>query len=253
MWPLHARSKDEYVRLIEGYVSRQEIEPLRETLHQAFDDYRQEEDFAAWCASVAYGVELPEAATFQARFLEKFPLSLQPVQVDWAEKLVWEGNLDDGANEARAYLHRIEEAGLQTLFEQYDVIRDAISRAFLILTSVYTEVGARRYSCRVLEYALVLQLDPYWQQRYRAEHARLCEELRELRYKQLDDLWEGFYAGGENLDGLLELCRKCRLPLLGKRLETMRRMFDENSEYRPGDEEFFQLVYQTDKGAFVLA
>ena len=251
MWPIHARSKDEYIRLIESLIERREVEPLGEMLRQAFEDYRQEEDFSAWCASVAYGVELPDAPDFQAQFMEKFPLSLQPVQVDWAEQLVWAGRLDDGANEARAYLHRIQRNAFDDLV--HELVQDAVFRAFLILTSVYTEVGARDYSKRIIEYAMMLDIEPYWKQRYQAEYARLNEELLETGLAKLNRQWEDFFSRGENQEALIELCRRCRLPLLAKRLEVLGQDFHEVTNFKPGDEEIFQLLFQTDKGAFVLA
>lgn len=252
MLPLHARTKEEYIRLIEGHLQRQELEPLTEMLHQAFDDYRHEEDFTAWCASVAFGTELPEAATLQARFLEKFPLSLHPIQVDYAECIVWEGQIDDGANEARAYLHRLASVGIEEYFERYELVRDAVSRAFMILTSVYTEAGARSYSLRVLQYAMLLQLDSYWQQRFRTEYGNVENELKDTNLAKLDQSWESFFQRGENLPALVTLAGQCRLPLLAKRLEVMAGLFKEDPDYKPGDEEIFQMVYETDKGAFVL-
>src|SRR5690606_15109811 len=175
---------------------RRQLEPLGETLRDAFEDYHQEEDFSAWCASVAFGHELPDAPALMAEFMEKFPLSMQPVQVDYAEQLIWNGYLDEGANEARAYLHRVNDSGMQNYFEGYKLIRDAVSRALIMLTSVYTEAGARSYSRRVIEYAMVLQLDPYWQQRFRSEHNRLSEELQDSNNSKLDELWEGFFQKG---------------------------------------------------------
>ena len=253
MWPLHVRTKEEYIRLIHGYIERQDKDPLVNMLGQAFEDYREEEDFTAWCAGVAYGMEVPDASTFMARFMETFPLSLHPVQVDWAESLIWEGKLDEASNEARAYLSRVHAAGLQKFLEQAALVRDGVSRAFLLLTSVYTEVGARSYSRRVIEQGMLMDLDPFWQQRFRSEMGKLEQELAHPDLHKLDSVWESFFREGKYLATVLELCEKCKLPIFAERMKVIARNFDEDKNYKVSDEEVFQMVYRTDKGAMVLA
>lgn len=252
MWPLHVRPKDEYVRLIQDFLDERDLPALNETLNQAFEDYHSEEDFTAWCTSVAYGSELPSAETLLARFIETFPLSLHPVQVDWADYLIWQGQIDEGSNEARAYLNRVYSAGLENYFEQYDLLRDGCSRAFLILTAVYTEAGARSYSSRIIQNAMLLDLEPFWQQRFQGEIHRLDKERSAGTNAKLDEMWERFFRRGEGAPKLLEVCAQCRLPVLGRRVETLAGMMEEDSDYRPGDEEIIQVLYRTEQGAFVL-
>jgi hypothetical protein len=252
MWPLHARSKDEYVQLIQTYLEKQQKEPLQETIAQAFDDYDGEEDFAAWLASVAYGTELPYADRLLVRFIDRFPLSHHPIQVDMAESLVWQGKVDSGANEARAWLNRLHQADLFEQFASNDLIRDGVSRAFLLITSIYTELGARSYSRRVLETAMMLRLEPYWQKRYATEHMRLDEEMRQSAIKAADAKWEQFFRIGEAAGDLAYACEVKGAPLLQKRVEVIARNFEEDRNFRVSDDEIFQLLYQTDKGAFVL-
>lgn len=249
---MHIRSKDEYIQMIETYLEQQETRPLDHTLSQAFEDYREEEDFSAWCASVAHGAECPVAGDLLARFIESFPLSFHPIQVDWAEQLIQLGSIDEGANEARAYLNRMHQYGMAEHFDEMDLVRDGCSRAFLLLTSVYTEIAARSYSRRIIEYAMLLQLDPFWQTRFQSEHRRLTDELKNPRFKAADDKWEQFFRTGEAAEDLVLACKVREFPVLARRVEVIARLFSEQPEFQVNDDEMFQMLYKTDKDVFVL-
>lgn len=253
MWPLHVRTKEEYIRLIQDALERQESEEVAEHAGQGFEDYRDDEAFAAWCAAVAADMELPDAPAMMARFMERFPLSVHPIQVDWAESMIWQGKIDDASNEARAYLNRMHQAGLKSYLEQSEAVRDGVCRAFLLLTAVYTEAGARSYSRRVIEYAMVLELDQWWQQRFSTEHHRLDEELLDPNLRSLDAVWEDFFQRGASRDRVLDLCARCRLPVLSQRVRLLAQAFDDVEGFSLGDDEIFQMVYRIDSGKFVLA
>ncbi|MBX3729933.1 MAG: hypothetical protein KF858_12165 [Candidatus Sumerlaeia bacterium] len=252
MRPLHVRTRVEYARQLQECMEREDLPALAEAVEQAFEDYHDDESFAAWCAGVAHGHSVENAPVMLARFMEAFPLSLFPSQVDWAEHLVARGQVDDASNEARAYLNRVHAKGLQSQVENHDLVRDACSRAFLLLTAVYSEAGARSYSRRVIEHAMLLDLEPYWQQRFAHELRRLADEAADPQLASLDALWESFFQRGESLGALLDLCARCRVPILSRRLETMARGFAEQPGWKPGDEEIFQMLYRTDQGVFVL-
>jgi hypothetical protein len=99
---------------------------------------------------------------------------------------------------------------------------------------------------------MLLHLEPFWQQRFQAEYRRLTEELNDPKWSQLDALWEAFFQRGESLPQLLDLCGRCRLPILARRLDTLARRFEEEPAWKPGDEEVLQMLYRTNQGAFVL-
>ena len=187
-----------------------------------------------------------------ARFLERYPQSWHPIQVDWAEMLLRDGRVDDGSNEARAWLHRLQQTDLAHQVRENEMIRYGACRAFLILTAVYTEIAARSYSTRVLEYCLVMDLDGYWQRRLSMEYQRLKEELRQPALARANAKWETFFSAGEGAGDLATACRAKGFNLLAKRVETIAARFQAEPEYRVAEDEIFQLLYQTDKGAFVL-
>lgn len=254
MWPLHARSKEEYVRLIQGYLDREEKAPLGDALGQALEDHGDDEGFCAWCAGVAHMSEVDGADVVVARFMEQFPMSLHPIQVDWAERRVWQGAIDDGTNEARAYLNRVRyRTDIPTAMEENDNVRDGCCRALLLLTAAYTELGARSYSRRVLGYALVCQNDLYWQRRFRAEYARIDQELAEPRNTAVDRVWEEFFRDGRNARDLASYCETKGYPILSRRVATLAEMFAETPGFTVDDAEMLHLLYRTEKGVFVLA
>lgn len=254
MWPLHARTKDEYVRMIQTHLERQERRPLQDLINQAFDDYGDEEEFAAWCTSVAHGTECENAANLLAQFIERFPLSLHPVQVDLAERLISSGYIDHGSNEARAYLARVCQPGLAETMSKHDLVRDGCSRALLMVTAIYTEMGARSYSRRLLEYAMMLPVEHYWVSRFQSEHLSLGEELRRVDASRYDKQWEAFLSSNKDAGRIAKLCRDHNAPILARRVEVLSESRVGATPCEPlGDDEFFQLLYQTEQGAWVLA
>lgn len=252
MWPLHTHTKDEYIRLIQTHLERQEKEPLNDMLTQAYEDYLEEEDFTAWCASVAHGMACSNSADLVARFLERFPFSYHPVQVDWSEILLHEGQVDEGSNEARAYLNKIHQAQLLDQVDELDLVREGISRAFLMLTAVYTEAGARSYSTNVIEYALLQPIETMWIRRYQTEHLRLSSEVRQPDLAKLDRKWRNFFKTGDGAAELAARCTKLKMPILAKRVEALAERIKTDANYAVDDSEIFQLLYETDKGAYVL-
>jgi hypothetical protein len=252
MWPLHIRTKEEYAREIEHRLEKHDKHELPGLLGQAFEDWKEDENFASWCAEVAWGIESPNAADLLARFMERYPLSLHSAQVAWAESLVMRGILDEGSNEARAYLKRVREGGMDELLRNEDLVRDATSRAFLLLTAVYTEAGARAYSARVMQHALMLPLEPFWIQRFQTEHYRLREESTTGAPAQLNRAWETFFRTGEGAQYLVDHCTKLKFPTLAQRIGALAFRFSERPEYRVDEHEMFEMLYRTDQGAMVL-
>ena len=253
MWPLHVRTKEEYVRMIQNHLDRQERKPLQELINQAFDEYGDEEEFSAWCTSVAHGMECENAPDLLAQFIERFPLSLHPVQIDLAERLLHSGYLDHGSNEARAYLARISQSGLADFMKQYDLVRDGCSRAFLMITAIYTEMGARSYSKRLLEFAMMHPLDDYWLHRFQSEHLRLGDELRRADVRRYDKLWEAFFERNENVEKIVKICEDHHASILARRVTVLAEYRTAHPPIEPvGDDEFTQLLYQTEQGAWVL-
>lgn len=253
MLPIHARSRDEYVELARQHSEAGDKRALGEILAQAIDDYDGDEEFSAWAAGIAHGSGTANAPELLARFIERHPESLHPVQVDWAEGLLWQGRVDEGSNEARAWLSRAARGGLPERFRSDEMLRHGGCRALLILTAVYTEMGARTYSRRVLEGGLMLEIDPYWKRRFASEHHRLCEELRAPALAAADAKWERFFASGEAAADLVRACEAKKFPILARRIQVLAQKFADQSGWKPGEDELFQLVYRTDKGAFVLA
>lgn len=249
---MHARTKEEYIRQIHRCLDRREHAPLDEALQQAFSDYSEEEDFTAWCAGVAHGVETPSAMELTARFVEHYPFSLHPIQVDLAEMLIRNDQVDQGSNEARAYLNRVHQAGLEQEMKQAEPVADGVCRAFLLMSAVYTEAGARSYSSRVLGYAMLVQKHSYWSQQYRSELMRLEREASDPINGQTDAIWESFFLGGDFSEELSDRCRMLRFPILARRVETLARTFAHRPGFTTDDDEMFQMLYRTDQGAFVL-
>jgi len=255
---LHARTKQEYITDIERLYGQGKQEDCLALLNDAFEDHHESEEFRAWCCGFGYAAEYSYIQSLQRKFIENHPQSLFPVKVDYAENLVLNGQVDIGANEARSYLALLHEKKMDEKIRESDMIADAVGRAFLLMTSVYTEMAARSYSIRVLEFALKLSLDDFWKDRLKQEIDHLKEEKSQGVLKDADTKWENFFEGtddqpkGSGAQDLVVACRAKKFDLLEKRIALLYEIFQEKQHFVCDEEEFFQLVYQTDQGAFVL-
>ncbi len=174
-------------------------------------------------------------------FLKEFPDSLAPVKVEYAAFL--SNNSPDSATQlAREYLRYVDQRGAMTELSNMPMIRRDCSKAFLIFTSVYTTLGARSYSQRILKHASQLPLTADFIDMYRVELERLSEELKDPEIARRNEQWECFYRNGSNTKELYDLCMKNNCPLLADRIDLIEANFRFNAEYQIGPEEWFQLV-----------
>jgi len=250
--PLHVRTIDEWASLVHDAMESGDTSAMEDIVPQAFHDHHEDEEFTAWLTGVAFGANLGVMADLMRRHVELFPASIHPVRVDAAEMLLAQGKIDEGSNEARAYLKILATKDFAAELAKSEITRQSAARAFLMMTAVSTEVGARSYSLRVLAYALEHEFGEYWNQRLRGEAESIRAELQDPRNQTLDAPWEAFYASGEGEAELVELCRLCRLPITARRVVILAEEFREKPEFKIGREEILQLVYQTPDGAFVL-
>lgn len=249
---LHGRTKEEHFSRIKGLHGEGNIAMLSSALLEAFEDHHENEDFRAWCAGFAYESECDSAATLQDKFISQHPLSLYPIKADRATLLIQAGKIDLASNEARSYLAVLHEHQMKDAMQQSELIADGVSRAFLLLSAVYTEIAARSYSIRLFNYALGLPLQDYWKERFEQEKAQLAQELESEGLKAADDKWEQFFESGNSGQDLMIACEAKGFPILKKRVELLTEMFQEKPHLELDEEEIFQLIYQTEQGAFVL-
>ena len=196
-----------------------------EICHAAFSDAQTSEDDLAWLAGNSIQARIEPALQYVHAFMDRFPDSLHPISVLYGGMLLdgalpSKNRFDEASHIARLYLRRVKDAGL--LQSDRPEIQDGVAKAFLHLTAVYTEAGARSYSVRVLELGMQLIAVPYWQEVYRAEIAALKKELQEDAALATRDVeWEQFFTTYSNVSQLHEQSVQAGFETLAYRLSAL--------------------------------
>jgi hypothetical protein len=117
-----------------------------------------------------------------------------------------------------------------------------VSRAFLLVTCAYTELGARSYSKRVLKYARQFAIAENWLETFTLEQLRLDAELNEPDNKAVDDKWDRFFLGGNGIESLYTICAQRKFPLMAKRLELIEASFRFSRSFKVDEQETLLLA-----------
>jgi hypothetical protein len=253
MPPLFHMNNMDYSKEIADALSAQDFPAAAQWIAQAFEDSSSNEDLLAWCAGIAYEYKIPNTAQFIPLFVEKFPSSLHLMRIFFAKMLVDQGNFDGGANEARIHLRRLFDSGLIQSQPESPFVSQALGHGFLLLTSVYTELGARSYSQRVLNYPKAL-LTEMWQDAYNNEIETLKNELQDPKNQELDQKWEAFFqTGNENLQELVALCHQKNCEAIAIRLGLLegKLRYDPSGSFKIDDQEILMTIV-SDKGVYGL-
>jgi hypothetical protein len=185
-------------------------------------------------------------------FVERFPESLHLCRVYLADVFAQVGQFDHATEQARIYLRQARDRGVFPALADNRLAQAGVSRALLLLTAAYTELGARSYSARVLRWAAQFGVAPDWIDSLRDERLRLLGELKDRVNAKLDAKWEEFFASGRHVDDLCKLCADRGFPLMAQRLALLEANFRFNLAFTVGEPEILQLVLATAGDEHVL-
>lgn len=181
--------------------------------------------------------------SFLELFLRENPYKIHPAQVSLAAHYANQGQFDQATFEARSFLAKVHTAQLIQGLQEKPNLRHNVGRAYLLLTAAYTELGARSYSCRVLERGLALAISDEMRGHLEREIETLRKELAEPAHLQLDAKWEAFFTSGAHASELLDLCEQKKLPILAKRVDLLEGHFRFNSGLKIDEGEMLKEVH----------
>lgn len=234
-------------------VSREETEKLVSSARAWLADEAVQEADLAWMFGFCFENGLGRVIALAPEFVRRYPESLFPVRVFFADLLIQNNLFDQASHEARAYLRRVKNAGIFDKLDGEGLLVDGIARAFLQLTSVYTEAGARTYSHRVLEYGQSLNLSSRWKEAFTSEMRRLDHEFRaDAATAALDDVWEGCFTTGRGMDDVLALCAKRNFPMLSKRVELICDKLRFDIGFQVDRSEMFMIIHKDEREHLLL-
>ena len=236
--------------IVKQGLSTNNIKSINEGLEKALSGQDCEEHELTWAIGAVFENNHIDAFKFIPVFIDKYPQSLHPVRVFYADLLARQGQYDSATDEARIYLRLLSETKLIDDLEGKALLLDGFSRAWLLLSSVYTEVGARSYSKRIINTGLKYSLPSMWIDTFKKELFQLDMELKSEELKVIDEKWEAFFNYADDWSYVDKLCEK-KFSSLRKRIELIKDNFKFNSLFNLSEE--LLKVVQRDKNTFELA
>ncbi len=219
---------------------------------EAFCDAKSDEHILAWLAAMMFENDIEPTFDLLEVFTERYPDSLHIPGVYLADLYARAGQFDRATEEARFYLRKAMDAGVVDALGEKVILREGVSRAFLLLGAAYTELGARAYSTRVLGYGLEFDLTEHWVDAIRGELARLGSELEQADNRAIDEKWEQFFGDGRNADELYEFCEQRGFPAIARRVDLLKDNFRFNRNFAIDRSEILMLVLSNDDNQFTL-
>lgn len=244
--------KTSYEDRIKAAINESKPLEAERVAREVFSDGKAEEAILAWAAASMYENRITSAFDLLEAFVNRYPSSLHLPRVYLADILSCASRFDQATDFARYYLRLAKDSGVFPDLASKRILREGVSRCFLLLTSAYTTLGARSYSKRVLQIALQYSLAEQWSQIIKREIEQLTEELLASEIAFLDKNWEDFFTGGVGADGLYKKCNDEGFPLMAKRIDLLEGNFRFNPSFRIDGEECYLLVMESKEKEFVL-
>lgn len=241
--------KKDYKNEILKALDKKDIAQVEMLSESAFNKESENEELLAFVAATIFEKQIWNVVKLIPEFVNRFPNSLHAIRIYFSDILARQNKFDASTTEARIYLRLVKDSKLLESCTN-DIIKNSIGHGFLFLTSVYTTVGARSYSIRVLELGSKYVSD-YWRNIYSNELKTIDKELKEENNQGSNLRWEEFFHTGKNADDLFKLAKESGFEDLAKRIDLIESNFRFNNSYKVDDLEIFQLIYENN-GAFVL-
>lgn len=211
-----------------------------------------DEDLLAHLVGALYERQITDGYWLIEAFVGKYPNSLHIIRVYLADLFAQQGKFDLASNEARTYLWLLKKSGVLSFKLENQVLLEGIARSFLLITSVYTEVGAKNYSIRALHEGMNYKLPKSWLEYFDLEVKRIESELSNESQKTVDSAWESFFKVGDNFEYVSSLCDEKKFAYLSKRVQLIKDNFRFNTGFSVNSDELIMLVHQVEDNKFIL-
>lgn len=233
---------DEWEEIIQKSFDSPDLNKTIKTLKSAYNANKNDEEMAGWIVGNIYEKNLHQLFDTLPEFVTNFPDSLHAVRIYLADLFARQDNFDLATEHSRKYLRIANDNNALEKLNDFPIIRHAVSRAFLLLTSAYTECGARSYSKRILSNSLKYDLEDEWKDATRKELIRIDKELQEVQNSEVDSKWENFFANGSNSGDLFNLCSSKGFNQLASRIDLIESNFRFNQSFKISSDEYFKIV-----------
>ena len=222
---------------------------LADTLRLWMSNGAASEAEIAWAFGFCFEQGIDEVVQLAPEFIHLFPNSLFPVSVFFADLQARRGAFDSASHEARVFLRKLVLSGVASKLSGEGIIADSAGRAIILLTAVYTHVGARSYSLRVLKRGLEMNLTPSWKMALDREASHILNELKSSPSNSaIDEKWERFFDTGVGLEEIRRTCVSSGADLLLLRMQCIERTLAFDRAFVMDGKELFSMIYQDSSG-----
>ena len=219
---------------------------------KAFADPNADEHCLGWIAGTLHEAQLQKTIDLLFEFNNRFPESLHPIRVFTSDLYARSGQFDNATHEARLYLRAAKDRGVLVELEKVNIARVGASRAFLLVTAAYTELGARTYSICALEFALTHNITAEMKETIEREVGQLSAELKDPQNLAIDEKWNSLFLSGGSAQELTTLCVDNGFPILAKYVGLIEGKFRYDAGYKIGPESIFDVLIEEQDGSFGL-
>jgi len=239
----------DYLQLMQDALNQRNEEEATNVAVKAFEEQPENEHLLAVMCSVLFDSNI-NCYGLLLLFTERFPNSLYPIRVYIAQILCDNFQFDNATSEARYFLRLLYDFELFTQ-DKDPRMKEFMSKAFILLTSVYTGLGARSYTKRVLEVAQPF-VSTIWQGHYQEEIENLAKDLEDSALVELDEQWEAFWSTGANFEAVYEVCKVHQCTEMVLRVELLHKEFQKDANYQLNENELFQVVLVNSEQEYLL-
>lgn len=180
---------------------------------------------------------------FMEAFLNANPDTFHISRVFLAEFHAGEKRYEMATEYARTFLKMYNKIADKQPVNDLSGMMNSVAHAHLLMTAVYTDLGARSYSQRILNRALSMPIPPAFKEHLEKEVASLQKELEIPEAAALDQKWEEFFQSAKNFSELHALVKSKGYELLTRRLELLESNFRFKQGYTVDQEEMLQEVF----------
>jgi len=225
-----------------------ETDQVKTLAFEAYADESYSEHVLAYVAGVVYERQIEGTIELIYEFNNRYPESFHPIGVFLANLYARSERFDEATLEARLYLRRVRDAELLTKLAEHQHVEHGVSMGFLLVTSAYTQAGARSYSRSILEMAQHLIKNDHWTGVYQSELQQLNDELNDKANQALDAKWNDLFEGGSHVAELSKHCEDKNFPTLAKHVSCIESNFRYNAEYSINAESVFDVLVAYEDG-----
>ncbi|WP_263773028.1 hypothetical protein [Propionivibrio soli] len=241
-----------YEERIRTALNENRIKEAESIARAAYLDGESEEHLLAWVAASMFERGISPAFDLLEAFVTRYPNSLHLPRVYLADLFSRSSRFDQATDLARYYLRQAKDSGALPDLSSKRILQDGVSRAFLLITSAYTTLGARSYSRRLLEYGLKFELADRWKDIINNELVQLLQELQSVAAVEVDKQWERLFATGFGADALYKKCIDEGFPCMAKRVDLLEANFRFNATFKVDEAEFFLIVMESNREESLL-